>query len=463
MGRLERAVAGALKADLPEGTRHVLVALSGGADSVALLHILRASSPQWGYELSAAHLNHNLRGEESLRDQCFVQDLCAAWGIPLTVESAEVARLAAERGQTVEEAGRAVRYALFARLCAQRPSAVTATGHTLSDQAETVLLNLIRGAGLDGLAGMPPARAGLIRPLLGCSRADVEDYCRRHGLRYVTDSTNLESIYARNHLRLAVMPLLEHHNPNILHTLGRQAALLREEADLLDGLADRLLSRIPDSGALVLDRAPLRGQPPALVRRALRRAVEARFGLVLSAVQSEALLRLALRPENGEVGSLPGGLSARTCYDRLILCEGPPPQPALAPAALQLGQNVLTGFGVLEVALEDFKLGTNHSHNVYTHRLNYGIIKRMPSVRGRLTGDVYRPAGRPEKSLKRMAVDARVPRELRGLLPVVVLEGEILSAFPFGPSARHAAGDDCRQVLRLTFRPAPQVQALLDR
>ena len=197
-------------------------AVSGGADSMALLLILRQLQPEFGYELSACHVNHGLRGETADRDEAFVRDACARLGVPLRVFHA--AELADEVGLPPEHAGedwaRRLRYACFARLCKEGIDAV-ATAHTANDQAETLLLRLARGTGLHGAAGIRPKRGCYLRPLLELTRADTEAFCRAAGQPWVTDETNATDAYARNRLRHAALPDLQSTNTALVDHLSR--------------------------------------------------------------------------------------------------------------------------------------------------------------------------------------------------------------------------------------------------
>ena len=181
----------------------VTAAVSGGADSVALLDFL-CSLTDLRLTVRACHLNHCLRGEESDRDEQLVRTMCEQYGIPLDLRRVEVKALARERGVSIEVAAREARYAFFDEL-AEKYRCKIATAHTLSDAAETVLLNLARGTGIAGLCGIPPVRGAVVRPLIGCTRRETEDYCAAHGLCYVTDSTNLTDRYTRNHIRHNVL------------------------------------------------------------------------------------------------------------------------------------------------------------------------------------------------------------------------------------------------------------------
>lgn len=232
--------------DMLGGASGVCAALSGGADSVSLLLALRTLSEERGLKLSACHLDHGLRGEESDRDRRFCAELCARLGIPLTAEKVNAAALA-EKHESLEEAARRVRYGFFLKtLSALGDGTVLATAHTANDNAETVLINLTRGTGLAGLCGIPPVRMlggfRVVRPLIYCARADVEEFLAARGQEYVTDRTNLSEEYTRNRLRRRVLPELLEINPSVLGTLGRMTKTLREDNAFLEETAERALA-----------------------------------------------------------------------------------------------------------------------------------------------------------------------------------------------------------------------------
>ncbi|MCL1903902.1 MAG: tRNA lysidine(34) synthetase TilS [Oscillospiraceae bacterium] len=208
----------------------VTVALSGGADSVALLNILLALREDCNLSVSAVHVNHQLRGEESFRDEAFVRKLCEKLNIPVVIRSVDVMG-DKKKHQSVEEAAREARYKVFSEMPGK-----TATAHTADDNAETVLLNLIRGTGLKGLCGIPPVREVIIRPLILCERSDIEEFCRSKGLLYVTDSTNFSEEFTRNKIRLSLIPLIKELNPSFAGCVTRTSEILREDCRFLEGL-----------------------------------------------------------------------------------------------------------------------------------------------------------------------------------------------------------------------------------
>lgn len=229
-----------------DGNSAVCTALSGGADSVSLLLAMKTLSAERGFTLSACHLNHGLRGEESDGDQRFCEELCARLDIPLISKKVNIAELS-DKHESVEETARRVRYEFFREaLSTLGENTVLATAHTANDNAETVLINAVRGTGLAGLCGIPPVRAlgefKVIRPLLGCTRTDVEKFLAENGQGYVTDSTNLSEEYTRNKIRRRVLPEIAEINPSVLEVFGRMCRSLREDNAFLEETAERALN-----------------------------------------------------------------------------------------------------------------------------------------------------------------------------------------------------------------------------
>jgi len=213
----------------------VIVALSGGADSVALLSVMTGLKGEPGFEnieITACHVNHGLRGKNSDSDEAFVRELCGRKNIPLIVRKAEIT---VKKHQSVEEQARKARYAIFAEVS---DGMKIASAHTASDNEETVLFNLIRGTGLKGLCGIPPVRGNIIRPLIFCERSEVENYCREHGLTYVTDETNFSEEFTRNKIRLSLLPLIREINPSFCAGITRMCGILRDDEEYLSGFSD---------------------------------------------------------------------------------------------------------------------------------------------------------------------------------------------------------------------------------
>lgn len=374
----------------PEGGV-ILCAVSGGRDSVCLLHYLTTIAPRRGFTVAAAHLNHRMR-PEAQRDEDFVRGLCREWNVPFYTEAAPVYEMAARWGLGVEETGRRLRYDFLLRTADAIGAAYIVTAHHAQDQAETVLLNLLRGTGPEGLGGIPPVRGRIIRPLLQTGRAEIEDYLQKNGLPHVEDSTNEDTHYARNRLRRELWPQLEIVNPAVTRAIGRTAEIVRGENAYLDTLA---AERLPAEGtavetaALLAAPEPLR---PRMVRLLLDRLPTGKKDV--GAVHMDAVLALA---EGGGTLDLPGGARA-VCRDgwlRLTVKETAPPEMVLAQG--------LNRWGDYDITLRG---GEEHRVTVRSWKGS----DRMAAERG-------------SRSLKRLFADAGIPAELRDSLPVVCVDG----------------------------------------
>lgn len=318
MTRSEQVLADARKRLMP-ANETVLAAVSGGLDSMCLLHWLT----DWGAEQNGlvivAHFNHQLRGAAADRDEAFVRDYCQSRGIPFVSGRGDTRALAREEGLSLEEAARTLRYEFLERTAAERHCAYILTAHHADDSAETLLLNLTRGTGLKGLCGIPTHRGKLLRPFLEVSRRELADYAELHAVPHVEDETNALEEATRNVLRHRVLPVLRELNPRVAESMARTAALLAEDDAALDGYACRLADRaVPCSGGLSLELRLLAEEPPAVQTRAVLHLLERLCGSRkdLGFPHVRAVLDLAGGPEGERTVTLPYGLRAvrrQTC------------------------------------------------------------------------------------------------------------------------------------------------------
>lgn len=411
----------------------VVCAVSGGADSMAMLWCLYQLRETLSVSVAAAHFNHRLRGAESERDEAFVRSFCAAHGIELTVESGDVAAYAAQSSLSTEAAARELRYAFLERL----PFDKIAVAHTADDNAETVLHHLLRGSGLRGLCGIPPTRGRVVRPLLTVGREDVLAYLRAEGLQWVEDSTNALDDCTRNRLRHRVLPLLKEENPNLTERLTAQSALLRADDRYLDALAQELLDRARRDGGWHCP--TLRGAPDALLRRALRLLVRQALPQDVSATHIAALQALLHNPSPSARLSLPDGWIACRCYDLLQLRQGE--FGSFSPTVLNFsGETHLVGSG-WKISCE---ISEKNQTTPYHFAVKYDMIRRsILTARPRRSGDTLLLSGGHRVTLKKLFIDRKIPRFLRDTLPVIEADGVILGVAGLGADShcRPAAGE----------------------
>lgn len=301
-----------LKSQLAKN-EHYLLAVSGGADSLALAHCCAQLAAQgWG-AYSVCHVEHGLRGAEALRDMQLVERFCAEYKLPCFVEHVDVHALADAEHLSTEDAARRLRYDALRRVASKVGVSAIVTAHHEGDQAETVLLRLLRGAGLDGLAAMRPRQGDIIRPLLELPRVFLEQYCEANSLDYCHDSTNDDTAYTRNSIRKELLPLLaERYNAEIVRALARTATLLSDDADLLNSLAENAYARLArrEAGVLTLALKQLLAEPRPIRLRVLRRAYFELGGAELSFERSEALEEACERRSGGKLIQLPGRITA---------------------------------------------------------------------------------------------------------------------------------------------------------
>ena len=401
----------------------VTCALSGGADSVAMTHLLWSLRDSLGITVRACHLNHHLRGEQADADAAFCADLCATLGIPLTIGDADVKSRMAQTGESMEEAARACRYAFFA----EQPGLV-ATAHTANDNLETVLMALVRGTGLKGLCGIPPKRGKLIRPLLNCTRDDVLAYLEENGLAFREDASNAQDDRLRNRLRHRVVPDLTAENPSLLAATAKMTTSLREDEAYLQQQADALLAAADRGKGRYLAKL-LRDAPTPIRRRAIRSVLSALGVPKLATSHLIAVELLLMQTHPSKRVNLPAGVMASRRYD-LLCFTAEAAAPAITPMTVSCPFDVTLSDGA-RLAL----LPADSGVRIRADALDGEIL-----IRPRRTGDMLRLSG-GRKTLKSLMIDRKIPREDRERCPVLECHGRVLAAMPIGIDADALAAD----------------------
>ena len=459
---------------IPPGS-HVLCAVSGGADSVCLLHALYHLRAELDFTLSAAHFDHQLRGEESRRDAAFVAQFVALCcgpqrlpdgsqlpAVPLFSGSGDVSAQAAQMGIGTEEAARQMRYAFLHRAAQQAGATLIATAHTADDNAETVLLHLIRGSGLQGLTGIRPRQGRLVRPLLTTTRREIEDYLELYHIPHVEDSTNQDDAYTRNQVRHQVIPLLDEINPWFVPRMADTIRYLRSDNDYLSAQAAAVARRARPAGdgGLSISAALLASQPDPIAVRIVSCLLGRLGEFQFRAAHLTAVVALSRSPAPSVAVSLPHSLTARRVYGELILVRGARRSPPFAPVSLSVpGEAVLPSIG-WTIACRRAEAPEQPPDTPDHFFLNPSRLTGPLVIRPRLTGDTITLPRRRAKTVKKLLIDAKVPRWDRDRLPLLADASGPLWLAGFGPDQGRlsSSGAPALEVIALRTAPAEELQ-----
>ncbi len=485
----------------------VVVGVSGGPDSLCLLHVLRRLSPEINLNLHVAHLNHQMRGEEADADATFVAGLAADWELPVTIERVDVPALARAHKLAPEEAARRARYAFLAWVAEQIGARSIAVAHNADDQTETVLMHWLRGAGLAGLRGMLPATPlgdlrleigdivpfghwglatepsslksqvsnlqslTLIRPLLEVPRADIEAYCAGHHLQPRFDRSNLDTTYFRNRLRHELIPYLETYNVNIREVLRRSASVIAADYDLLRDQLEAAWGQVVREGsdrALTFDLAAWRALPLALKRSTIREAIHRlrRALRNIDFVHVENAVEILADGETGDQVTLPQGLMLTISYDTFTVADRDyrvlpdlpllltsDSVPVLVPGRTRLPESpwTLRARVSSRSAIPAEALTAARGWEAY---LDAAVVGSSPALRTRRPGDRFCPLGMGGRSkrLNEFMINEKIPAPWRAHIPLLVNgEGQIVWVCGWRPDERARVTESTQQVVWLRF------------
>ena len=425
----EKVLSAVKRFSLLSGGERVTVALSGGADSVSLLFALLRLQKKLDITVSAAHFNHMIRGAEADRDEAFARNLCERIGVPFIAGRGDVPRYAAENKISEEAAARELRYAFL-----EKTDGLVATAHTASDNFETVLFNLTRGAALGGLCGIPPKRGKFIRPLLFCTREDVEQYCKENRLDFITDSTNLSDDYTRNNIRHNVIPVLKKINPSAEAAVMRTVLSLSETSDFITGIADDFLSDNINKGGLYVTSLP----HPAAAKAVIRRFTEIQAGFQPDNAHTDALYNIA---QNGGRTSLPLNFEG-ICKNGILKIENKDRENTV-----KYRFNVKTERRINDLFTKSEKV----NNLLLKNSLACDKIIGKSVLRTRQPGDSIRLAGRGcTKTLKKLFCELAVPEDMRAYIPVIADDEGVVWIYGVGVADRCAVTKKTKEITVIT-------------
>ncbi len=432
----------------------ILVAVSGGPDSVCLLHILNRLRKQMNLSLHVAHVNHGIRKRESKREEKFVTQLAGGMGLPITVESLDVPSYARKKKLSVEEAARDMRYRVWDQLAGRLNTKKIALGHTASDQVETVLMHLLRGSGPQGLSGIPPVResgsAVIVRPLMKISREEILRYLKRHNLEFCLDSSNRKTEYFRNKIRLRLLPLLrKNYNRNIEGALLRLSEILKEENAFWERVVERVLREVVSgkAGKILIDFRRFLRYNVVVQRRVLHRL----FGGIVSLGRIEAIRNLARKSSQGKRIYLGNRLSVRKEGDFLIFSSSPERKSKKFNYPIRVpGKNEIEGLNLkLDTRIVDVHPVSDRKADTVYFDVDK-IDSRKLILRNRREGDRFKPFGlRGTKKLSDFFIDRKIPRRLRDRIPLLVEGNDILWVVGIRRADKARITEDTRKILEV--------------
>ena len=448
----------------------LVVAVSGGPDSVCLLHILVKLRKELDIKLHVAHLNHQLRGAASEADARYVAGLAHRLNLPATVESRDVKSYQTQHHTSLEEAAREVRYTFLAQVAESVGAKRVAVGHTVDDHVETILMHLIRGSGTRGLRGLQPlsqwqpsgASLTVIRPLLELSREETTAYCHHHHLTPRLDASNLSPLPLRNRIRQELLPLLLSYNPQVAEALLRTACIASDDLAFIDKEVARLWGEVAQKqgNTVILTKKSFVALPSALKRHLLRTSIEELLGNLkdIEARHIEEMLDALDKPAGKKI-SLPDGLTFTIGYDRYLLgadSAALSPFPTLkAEVKLNIpGKMSIPGWDIEAAIADPSEVKSECAEtNGFTACFDFEKVGNKLTMRRRQPGDRFQPLGMSQpKKLNEFMIDTKIPQAWRQRIPVVVSPEQILWVVGWRIDERAKISPNTKRVLRLKFK-----------
>lgn len=436
----------------------IIVAVSGGPDSICLLHILYKLKEIFNITLYAAHLNHCLRGDEADKDEEYVKEFCNKLGIECFTKKIDINKLSKERGISSESAGREARYEFFDELLKKLEAQKIALAHNANDQAETVLMRIMRGTGMEGLVGIKPVRSNIfIRPLINIKRENIEKYCKENNLNPRIDKTNLESIYTRNKIRLELIPYLQKNfNKDIINVLNRLADTIIIDNDYLDKISKEKYNTYCENkaGKVIIYKGAF-SEEKAILNRIIRKAINNLKGNLydIEKIHIKNLIELQ-KCNTGKKINLPNGIIAFNNYGDIDLTLGEKfrNKPDNDEYILYIDrENIIESFNLkvsLRLINKDEKI--NFKENSFVKYFDFDSAPKNIYLRTRRNGDKFTPLGmKGSKKLKDLFIDLKVPKGERDTIPIIVFDDEIVWIVGYRISEKYKINKNTKKILEI--------------
>lgn len=439
----------------------VLVGLSGGPDSVCLLHLLHSIKDKYSLEIGAAHINHMIRGEEALKDEEYAKNLCETLGIRFYSTRLQIEKMAKERGVSTETAGRDERYGFFNQIKDKEGYTKIATAHNANDQAETIIMRMMRGTGLEGLGGIPVIREGIyIRPILFLERKFIEDYCSKNKLNPRIDKTNLENIYSRNKIRLEILPYMkDNFNPDVVKAINRMALLLQDDNEFINNEAIKGFSKYctVKNDEIIINRE-LFNKEKAIITRVIRKSLttlsKSFYDFEMKHIKE--VIDLSTIGTHKRI-DLPNGIYAENVYGEIYIKKK---ERLLKKEKevkdITINKEDLDGIeidflGCLIQFKVDFKeKNLKFNNNDLIKYFDYDKINGYVTVRRRKDGDRIIPLGMTgSKKLKDIFINMKVPKDYRDNIPVIQFDDEIAWVLGVKTSNTYKVTNQTKNILKV--------------
>lgn len=452
-----------LQNELIEKGDSILIALSGGPDSVCLLHILNRLKTEFNLRLGAIHINHLLRGEEAIDDENYVKELCGILKIESYIERIDIATIAENEGQSIELAGREERYKAFNKIKKNFGYNKIAVAHNSNDQAETVLMRLMRGSGLEGLTGIKAKRdGGIIRPILCLNRNEIERYCEEYKLEPRIDKSNYEKIYNRNKVRLDILPYMkENFNEDIIETLNRMALLLQKDNEYLEKVATSGFNKYCEekNNKIIVNKELFRNEEEAIITRILKMC----FKSISNSYKNFEMKHIVDIMDLSKLGTnkeihLTNGVVVQNIYGDIIFKQRKNKEDTIQAREVYIKKEDLTNeieFSKYNIELQIISKKNNieFSNNDLIKFFDYDKIEEGIIIRNRKDGDKMVPIGmKGTKKIKDIFINSKVPKENRDIIPIVCFDEKIAWIVGVKVSEQFKVTSNTKQILKITFR-----------